>query len=162
VIARKATATATEWAVTQLQSPSIALNNGSIRCASVGSPTKPRPMLASVMPSWVAAMEALSVSMAASTDFEPRTPLAIISSTRVLRTEMSENSAATNNPLRKMRAGTSDRSRREPVKQLLPLPPGVQGRPQPLHLLRQLRCQIFLLVRVAGNLEQFRLARHRH
>ena len=67
VMSMKAAVTASVWAVTNRQASGIRSSSGSISRARAGSPTKPRAILARVMPSWVAAMERLMPTMALST-----------------------------------------------------------------------------------------------
>jgi hypothetical protein len=70
-------------------------SSGSTRRASAGSPTKPSPMLASVMPSWVAAIASSRFAIACAVARAPWRPSCTHSSTCVFRTATSANSAAT-------------------------------------------------------------------
>ena len=74
VISRKATATAAVCVAASLQRPGSEVKSGSSRSARAGSATQPRPMLARVIPSWVAAIERSSRLMAASTVRAPFWP----------------------------------------------------------------------------------------
>jgi hypothetical protein len=73
----------------------IAPSSGSIQRARIGSPTKPSPMLAIVMPSWVAAIASSRLWIACFADRAPRRPSATHRSIWVLRTATSANSVAT-------------------------------------------------------------------
>ena len=85
-MSRRASTVATECVAMECQPPSSQWKGGSSSAARAGSPTKPRPMLDRVTPSWVPAMERLRLRTAASTALAPLTPAATSSSTRVLRT----------------------------------------------------------------------------
>jgi hypothetical protein len=95
VIARKANAVAMPWAAKMPQPTGTNENQGSMTCASAGSPTQPRARLVIVMPSWMAAIMSSSRRTAVSAAPAPSTLFATISSSRVRRKVTRENSAAT-------------------------------------------------------------------
>src|SRR5919106_5961088 len=87
-----ASATATPWLTTP---PS----GSSSRLAIAGSPRKPMPSEAIVMPSWQAARYSSMRSIWWSASLAPRLPSSSICSTRPSRARTSANSAATKKPL---------------------------------------------------------------
>src|SRR2546425_4251932 len=84
-------------------------SSGSISVATNGSPIHPRPRLAMVMPSWVAATNGSGFSVARWTSRAPRRPARTNCAIRVRRALTMENSAATNKPLAATRANTANR-----------------------------------------------------
>ena len=89
-----ATAPATPWVAIGASGPSPE-NSASIVRAIAGSPTQPRPRLASVIPSWVPEIERSRPRMARRASLAFASPLRIIASMRVRREDTSANSAAT-------------------------------------------------------------------
>src|SRR3954469_23953444 len=96
---------ATEWRVSGSNPSRIKVRAGPRRVARTDSPTAPRAMLATVIPSWVAAMLRSSLPLAAATARARRAPCWTSSSTRVMRIATSEYSATTKNALTAMSTG---------------------------------------------------------
>src|SRR6202011_976838 len=92
-------------------------NDGWMIDASAGSPIHPRPRLAMVMPSCVAAMYRSGWLTARWTARARRRPSVTSWSMRVLRTVTMENSAATKNPLASTSARTPARRHRMPASE---------------------------------------------
>ena len=84
-------------------------NSGSMRCASAGSPTAPRPSEQMVMPSWAPAIIRETFSMARRVVLAEREPCCARGSIWLRRAEMSANSAPTKKAL-KASSSTATRS----------------------------------------------------
>ena len=95
VMDRNAMVPAAPWVASGASTPGNGANRLSRVCAIVGSPTHPRPRLASVMPSCVPEIERSMERTARRASLAFVSPRRIIASMRLRRDETSANSAAT-------------------------------------------------------------------